>query len=61
MERTLTRVTVGTSAARDGTSCCDGVLAEHGGDLPPPIDPAQLDLPTGHEAEEQDQCRVLGR
>ena len=29
--------------------------AEHGGDLPPPVDPAQLDLPARHEAEDQDQ------
>jgi hypothetical protein len=35
------------------------VLAEHAGDLPPAIDPAQLDLPTRHEAEEQNQRRVL--
>jgi hypothetical protein len=34
---------------------------DHGGDLPPPVDPAQLDLPARHEAEEQDQCRVFGR
>jgi len=37
------------------------MLAEHRGDLPPAVDPAQLDLPAGHEAKEQDQCRVLGR
>src|SRR5215470_18366851 len=37
------------------------MLAEHDGDLPPAVDPAQLDLPAGHEAEEQDQGRVLGR
>jgi len=36
------------------------VLAEHGSDLPPAIDPAQLDLPTRHKAEEQNQRRVLG-
>jgi hypothetical protein len=35
--------------------------AYHRGDLPPAVDPAQLDLPTGHETEEQDQCRVLAR
>src|SRR5205085_11759517 len=37
------------------------VLAEHRGDLPPPVDPAQLDLPAYHEAEEQDQRGVLAR
>ena len=37
------------------------MLAEHRGDLPPAVDPAQRDLPAGHEAKEQDQCRVLGR
>ena len=37
------------------------MLAEHLRDLPPPVDPAQLDLATGQEAEEQDQRRVLGR
>src|SRR5438105_11668077 len=35
------------------------MLAEHAGDLPPPVDPAQLDLPACHEAEQQDQRRVL--
>jgi len=29
------------------------MLGEHCGDLPPTVDPAQLDLPTGHEAREQ--------
>src|SRR3989449_3615499 len=37
------------------------VLTGHRGDLPPAIDPAQLDLPAHHEAEEQNQSRVLGR
>src|SRR5712692_7067947 len=37
------------------------MLAEHRRDLPPAVDPAQLDLPAGHEAKEQDQCGVLGR
>jgi hypothetical protein len=37
------------------------MLAEHAGDLPPPVDPAQLDPPACHEAEPQDQRRVLGR
>jgi hypothetical protein len=36
------------------------MMAEHCGDLPPAVDSAQLDLPTRHEAEEQDQRRVLG-
>ena len=31
------------------------MLAEHGADLPPAVDPAQLDLPAGDEAEEQDK------
>jgi hypothetical protein len=35
------------------------VAAQHCGDLPPAVDPAQLNLPTGHEAEEQDQRRVF--
>jgi len=51
MERTLTRVMVGTSAARDGTSCRDRVLTEHGVDPPPPVDPAQLDLRTAMRRE----------
>jgi len=33
------------------------MLAEHGSDFPPAVDPAQLDLPTHHEAEEQGQRR----
>jgi hypothetical protein len=36
------------------------VRPSYGRDLPPAVDPAQLDLPTGHEAEEQNQRRVLG-
>src|SRR6266705_3816644 len=39
-------------------SCRDRVLVEHRGDFPPAVDPAQLDLPTHHEAEEQGQRRV---
>ena len=35
------------------------VLAEYRGDSPPTIDPAQLDLPTRHEAEEQDDGGVF--
>src|SRR2546425_9565752 len=35
------------------------VLAEYRGDSPPTIDPAQLDLPTRHEAEEQDDSGVF--
>src|SRR6266508_2923813 len=31
------------------------MLAEHGSDSPPAVDPAQPDLSAGHEAEEQDQ------
>jgi hypothetical protein len=37
------------------------MLAEHWGDLPPAIDPAQLDLFAGHEAQEQDEGRVFAR
>jgi hypothetical protein len=37
------------------------VLAYHAGDLPPAVDPAQLDLAAGYEAEKQNQCRVLAR
>ena len=33
------------------------MLAQHCGDLAPAVDPAQLDLPTQYEAEEQDQRR----
>src|SRR2546430_2655027 len=35
------------------------VLAEYRGDSPPTIDPAQLDLPTRYEAEEQDDGGVF--
>jgi len=34
-------------------SCRDRVLVEHRGDFLPSVDPAQHDLPTHHEAEEQ--------
>ncbi len=37
------------------------MLAYHCGDFAPTVDPAQLDLPACHEAEEQDQGRVFGR
>src|SRR5260370_35302733 len=37
------------------------VLAYHRGDLPPAVDPAQLDLPARHEAEEQDDGGVFTR
>src|SRR5881409_389437 len=40
-------------------SCRDRVLVEHRGDFPPAVNPAQLDLPTHHEAEEQGQRRVF--
>jgi hypothetical protein len=46
---------------RDASCCYRRVLAKHGGDLPPAVDPAQLNLPTDHEAEEQDQRRVFAR
>jgi len=35
------------------------VLAEHGGDLPPAVDSAQLYLPARYETEEQDQRGVF--
>jgi hypothetical protein len=38
-------------------SCRDRVLVKHRGDFLPAVDPAQLDLPTHHEAEEQGQRR----
>jgi hypothetical protein len=31
------------------------------GDFPLPVDPAQLDLPAGSEAEEQDHGRIFVR
>src|SRR5207248_7812117 len=37
------------------------VLAEHRGDFPPAVDPAQPDLPARHQAEEEDQRRLLAR
>src|SRR5258708_7396755 len=37
------------------------VPAYHRGDLPPAVDPAQLDLPARYEAEEQDDGGVLTR
>jgi hypothetical protein len=40
-------------------SCRDRVLVEHRGDFPLAVDPAQLDLPTHHEAEEQGQRRAF--
>src|SRR5882762_149824 len=48
---------------RQGDASCRDrcVLAEHGGDLPPAVDPAQLDLPARHEAEQQSQRRVFAR
>jgi hypothetical protein len=35
------------------------MLSEHGSDFPPAVDSAQLDLPAGHETEEQNQRRVF--
>jgi len=35
------------------------MLAEHGSDFPPAVDPAQPDLSVGHEAEDQDQRRIF--
>src|SRR2546425_7374658 len=37
------------------------VLAEHRGNLPPAVDPAQPDLLARHEAKEQDQSRLFAR
>jgi hypothetical protein len=36
-------------------------VAKHSGDLPPAVDPAQVDLPARYEAEEQDDGGVLTR
>src|SRR5438477_3843430 len=36
------------------------MLTQHRADLLPTVDLAQLDLPARHEAEEQDERRVLG-
>src|SRR6266849_1625778 len=48
---------------RQGDASCRDrpVQAEHGGNLPPAVDPAQLDLPARHEAEEEDQRCVFTR
>jgi hypothetical protein len=35
------------------------MLTEHRGDFPSAVDPAQLDLSTCHETEEQDERRVF--
>jgi len=37
------------------------VLTEHRGDLPPAVDPAQLDLPARYEADEEDLRGVFAR
>ena len=50
------------SSRRAGSSCCSrGVLPEHGGDVPPPVDLPQPDLPARNEAEEQYQRGILVR
>src|SRR6266849_1474971 len=48
---------------RQGDASCRDrrVQAEHGGNLLPAVDPAQLDLPARHEAEEEDQRCVFAR
>src|SRR5713226_337191 len=48
---------------RQGDASCRDrrVQAEHGGNLPPAVDPAQLDLPARHETEEEDQRCVFTR
>jgi len=44
------------------TSCRNrGLLAQRGGDLPPAVDPAQLDLTTCDKAEEKDHGSVFAR
>ena len=48
-------------AAREASCCYRRMLAKHGGDLLPAVDPAQLNFATGHEAEEQDQRRVFAQ
>jgi len=35
--------------------------AKHGRDLPPSVEPTQLDLPARHEAEDEYKRRVLAR
>jgi hypothetical protein len=45
-------------ASAFAASCRRRVLAEHLRDLPPPVDPAQLDLAARYEAEEQDQSKA---
>jgi hypothetical protein len=42
-------------------SCRGSALAEHRRDLAPAIHASEADLAASHEAEEQDERRVLGR
>jgi hypothetical protein len=46
---------------RDASCRRSPALAQHGRDLAPAVEAPQPDLATGHEAEEEDQRRVLGR
>ena len=45
----------------DASSRYRRVLAQHRRDFPPAVDPAQLDLPARHKAEEQDERGVFAR
>ena len=48
-------------AKRDASCRHRRRLAQHGGDLPPAINPAQFDLAADDEAEEQDYGGVFAR
>jgi hypothetical protein len=48
----------GERSAYDHHAATARVLAQHRGDLPPVVDPTQLDLPARREAEGEDQHRV---
>jgi len=50
----------GILAPMRDASCCSPPLPEHRWDVTPPIDAPQPDLAASHEAEEEDQRRVLG-
>jgi hypothetical protein len=53
------RATLSAVRRRAGQSSRCRLLTQHGGDLLPAIDPAQLDLTARHEAEEQNDSGVL--
>ena len=48
-------------AARDASCRDQRALTQHDRDFPPTIDAPQPDLSAGHETEQQDQRRILGR